>query len=246
MRDALVQRVRNVLRRVSVDIMKFDAGTHPLARRMRLYQEHGIDQVLDVGANVGQFASELRDLGYRGWIISYEPLSSAFSVLERRAARDERWKVVNAGMGATAGKATINIAGNSQSSSLLPMLDAHVRAAPQSAYVGTEEIRLETLAAALDEHATPGRRTLVKIDAQGLERQILDSGGVAFDRVVGAQLEMSLTPLYEGELLIAPMIEYMTSRGLALMSIEPGYADPASGRLLQADGIFFRTQNSDA
>jgi FkbM family methyltransferase len=239
--EAWVQRVRSALRRVSLDVMKFDAGTHPLARRMRLLEAYGIDLVLDVGANVGQYASELRSLGYRGRIVSFEPLSGAFAILQQRAARDERWTAVHAGLGAAAGKAIINIAGNSQSSSLLPMLETHVRAAPESAYVGTEEITLDTLASALEKHATPPVRALVKIDAQGYERKILDAGGPAFDRVVGAQLEMSLTPLYQGEFLIAPMIEYMAARGMQLMSIEPGYADPENGRLLQADGLFFRS-----
>jgi FkbM family methyltransferase len=230
-----------VLRRVSLDVVKFDSGTHPLARRMRLFEAHGIELVLDVGANVGQYASELRDLGYRGAIVSYEPLSSAFRQLEQRARGDRQWRVINAGLGSTAGTATIHIAGNSQSSSLLPMLESHVRAAPSSAYVGTEQVTIQTLAQALTDNTAASRPTLVKIDAQGYEQKILESAGALLGSVVGVQLEMSLTPLYEGELLMAPMIEYLAGRGLALMSIEPGYADPESGRLLQADGVFFRS-----
>jgi hypothetical protein len=148
--------------------------------------------------------------------------------------------VVHAGLGPEAGPATINIASNSQSSSLLPMLDVHAQAAPESAFVGTETITLQTLASALDEHDAPGTRPFVKIDAQGYERPILESGGAALERVVGLQLEMSLTPLYEGESTMTEMLPYLETLGFVPMSLEPGYADPKTGRLLQVDGIFFR------
>jgi FkbM family methyltransferase len=240
MREELVSLVQRALRRMSIDVQKFHPSMHPLARRMRLIDEHKIDLVFDVGANVGQWASELRGLGYRDWIVSFEPLSAAFAQLHKRAARDPRWKTVNAALGPTAGKATINVAGNSQSSSLLPMLDQHVKSAPTSAYVGQEEITVQTLAAALVEQRALGARPFVKIDAQGYERLILDSAGAELANVTGIQLEMSLTPLYQGELLLPQMVEHMSQLGFELMSLEPGYADPDSGRLLQVDGVFFR------
>jgi FkbM family methyltransferase len=244
MRQELAHLVQRALRRLSLDVQKFHPSMHPLARRMRLIDEHRIDVVLDVGANVGQWAADLRELGYRDWIVSFEPLSAAFAQLRKRAARDPRWKTVNLALGPNPGKATINIAGNSQSSSLLPMLDQHVKSAPQSAYVGREEITVQTLATALDEHRALGQRSYVKIDAQGYERLILDSGGDALSQVAGVQLEMSLTPLYQGEELLPQMVEHMSRLGFALMSLEPGYADPTTGRLLQVDGVFFRAAST--
>lgn len=236
----LLRRARAWVRdATTIDVTRFTAATHPLARRRRLLAEHGVDVVFDIGANVGQYASELRDLGYRGWIVSYEPLAGAHRELARRAAGDDRWRVVNAGIGPQAGPATIHVAANSQSSSLLPMLDAHVQAAPEAAFVGTETVTLQTLADALAAHPL-GARPFVKIDAQGYERPILESGGAALDRVVGLQLEMSLVPLYEGETVMTEMIRLVEALGFVPMSLEPGYADPATGRLLQVDGVFFR------
>ena len=234
----LLRRARSWLRTATFDVMRYTPGTHPLARRMHLLAEHRVDLVLDIGANIGQYATQLRDLGFTGHIVSYEPLSSAFRDLERHAARDAKWHVVHAGLGPEAGAATINIAGNSQSSSLLPMLEAHVSAAPESAYVGTETITVQTLAMALDTCRALGARPFVKIDAQGYEKPILDSDPL--DRVVGLQLEMSLVPLYAGECVMTEMIEHLATRGFELMSLEPGYADPHTARLLQVDGIFFR------
>jgi len=236
----LLRRARALLRSTTFDVTRFTATTHPLARRMRLLSAHDIDVVFDVGANIGQYATELRDLGYRGWIVSYEPVAAAHRALAARAERDGRWKAIHAGLGPEPGPATIHVAGNSQSSSLLPMLDAHLASAPESSVIGTETITLHTLAQALDEHATLGARPFVKIDAQGYEQRILASGGAALARVVGVQLEMSLVPLYDGEALMPALIADLERLGFVPMSLEPGFADPRTGRLLQVDGVFFR------
>lgn len=236
----LLRRARSLLRGTTFDVARFTPATHPLARRMRLFEGHGVDLLFDIGANVGQYATEMRDLGYRGWIVSYEPLASAFCELDGAAAREAMWKTVHRGLGSHAGPAVLHVAGNSQSSSLLPMLNLHVRSAPESAVIGTETVTIETLAMALDEHAALGKRPFVKIDAQGYERKILESGGAALERVSGLQLEMSLVPLYEGESLMTEIIGYVESLGFVPMSLEPGYTDPGTGRLLQVDGVFFR------
>ncbi len=236
----LLRRARSLLRGATLDVTRYTAATHPLARRMRLLADHGIDLVFDVGANTGQYALQLRDLGYRGWIVSYEPLAAAYAELSAHVERDGRWRAVPAGLGPVAGPAELHVAANSQSSSLLPMLDLHREAAPESAFVGTETITLQTLEMALDTFGDLGR-PFVKIDAQGYEKPIVDSAGEAIDRVVGLQLEMSLAPLYAGEAVMTEMIGDLAKRGFQLMSLEPGYADPRTGRLLQVDGVFFRT-----
>lgn len=60
------------------------------------------------------------------------------------------------------------------------------------------------------------------------------------DRCVGMQLELSFLPLYEGGMLAREALELAESFGFTLMGLMPGFADPRDGRMLQADGIFFR------
>jgi hypothetical protein len=105
------------------------------ARRLKMMQEFGINLVLDVGANDGGYALELRHGGYRGRIWSYEPLHEAFADLDRAAAGDHLWKTANCACGAKAGSAKINVAKNSASSSLLPMLQTCSANAPDAAYI---------------------------------------------------------------------------------------------------------------
>src|SRR5215218_1126126 len=138
-------RLKTWLRKAGLEVARYKPTSSPVARRMHLLERNRIDLILDVGANVGQYAASLRECGYRGRIVSFEPLTSAFSRLEASAKADPLWEVVNIGMGDRDERATINMAGNSQSSSLLEMLPAHVKSAPTSAYVGNEELTVSRL-----------------------------------------------------------------------------------------------------
>jgi FkbM family methyltransferase len=238
-------RLRDLARDTAgIDVVPFRADSHPLARRVALFRAHNVDCVLDVGANVGQYAIELRRLGYEGRMISFEPLAAAFADLERNARADRlgTWSAIHAAVGATSGTTVIHVAGNSVSSSILPMLEAHRRSAPQAAYVRDEVVPLIG-ATELKRHAAGARRPLLKLDVQGFEAPIIRALGSDVGWIAGVQLEMSLIPLYDGEMLMPDMTALLASLGFELMALEPGHSDAATGRLLQVDGLFFRRGN---
>lgn len=123
----------------------------PAGARVPPALRFGCDLVLDVGANTGQYAARLRELGYGGKILSFEPLPDAHAQLLARAAADPLWEVhPRCALGAAAGTGALNVAGNSVSSSLLPMLDLHAAAAPRSIYIGQVETPVTTLDALLE------------------------------------------------------------------------------------------------
>ena len=89
-----------------------------------MLKAHEVNLVFDIGANAGQFAQSLRELGYRGRIVSFEPQSEAREQLERAASVDPLWEVApKAAIGPEDGEIELNLAANSISSSLLPMLN---------------------------------------------------------------------------------------------------------------------------
>ena len=212
---------------------------HPGWRRQRLLAMHGVDAVIDVGAARGGFAGELREFGYDGAIVSFEPLSAAYAGLAAAAAGDPRWTVVNQALGAEAARQTINVASNSDSSSMLPMRDEHVSAAPQVTYVGSEEIDVARLDDVAPSHLPSDSVPFLKIDTQGYERQVLEGGRETLARCVGLQLELSLVPLYEGAMLVDEAVSMAYDEGFVLAAVTPGFSDPG-GALLQVDGVFFR------
>lgn len=232
--------IKKLLRKVGYDIVKFDYSFSPIARRMQLLKHYGIDLVFDVGAHGGRYALDLRRNGYEGRIVSFEPLSTAYAELNAYANADGRWQAVNIALGDENTTSQIHISAYPESSSLLPMMPKHEEVAPWAGYTGTEDVTVQTLDTVFPDHVTHGDKTFLKIDAQGYEHRILQGAQQCLSGIKGIQLEMSLVPLYEGEMLFRSLIEQLEKDGFALMSIEAGLTDPMSGQLLQVDGLFFR------
>ena len=206
----------------------------------RLLQRFDVDVVLDVGANAGQFARQLRAMGYRRRIVSFEPLARPYAKLKFNSATIANWQAVQLALGDTDETRRIHVAGNSQSSSFLEMLPQHLAAAPKSAYVGTESVSVRRLDGVIDQYCGPRDHIFLKIDTQGFEAAVLRGAQQTLTRCIGVQLEMSIAPLYQGELLLPELIAEMAQQGFALMDLKPGFFDPRTGELLQLDGLFFR------
>ena len=237
--DVIQSSVKRLVRRAGVDIVRYP-GKNPAHARAKLLRHLAVDVVFDVGANSGQYGAELRNLGYAGSLVSFEPLLEPFAALRERARTDGAWEVVRAAVGEVVGETVVNISGNSLSSSLLPMLPAHVDAEPSSAYVGTETAPMVTLDAVYARYAAQGAKPFIKIDAQGYERQVLAGATTSLARAVGVQVELSLVPLYEGAMSFEEGLEIMREAGLELGRLDPVFEDPRTGRLLQCDGVFVR------
>lgn len=201
-----------------------------------------VSVVFDVGANSGQYATSIRAAGYTGRIVSFEPLSMPFAALERAVASDPAWDSRQCALGDRDVTAPMNVAGNAgQSSSLLPMLDAHRDVLPSANYVGTEEVTLHRLDSVAGDLLLPGDVAFLKLDVQGFERHVIAGAETTVsDRCVGVQLELTFEPLYDGGMLADDAMDLMRSLGFALTGFAPFFFDIRTGRLLQADGVFFR------
>ena len=229
------------IRSVGYDIVYYRPNYSPLCRRKWLNDIYNIDLVLDVGANTGQFAERLREAGYRGKIVSFEPLPDAFRVINAKAMKDRwGWEVHNFALGATAERALIHVAGNSYSSSILPMLPKHEQSAPASRYVGEVEIDVKTIDSIFRPEWRAREGILLKVDTQGFEKQVLDGALNSLPSIDTLQLEMSITPLYEGELLFEEMYSRIKNDGYKLVAVEPGFSDLSTGEMLQLETVFHR------
>lgn len=198
----------------------------------------GIDLVLDVGANEGQFVRWMRDRGYKGPIMSFEPQMQAFKSLEKAWGGDRNWTGFHTALGEEAGELTMHIAGNSVSSSLLPMLNSHVEALPESEMVGEETVPIARLDVIISPHVDASKRIFLKIDTQGFEDAVIKGATGMIDRVAFLELELSLVPLYEQQKLLPELISDVQQLGFVPVGLENGFANPAMGRTLQMDGLF--------
>jgi FkbM family methyltransferase len=206
------------------------------AARLDLIGELGVSLVLDVGANAGQYASRLRTDGYTGEIISFEPLHDAFARLEDTASDDPRWQARRLGLTERNGRAELNVSANSYSSSLLPISEMCIEAAPDAAFIRTEEVEMATL----DSLDLPDRPTLLKIDVQGYEPQVIRGARRLLSRVVLLELELSLVSLYEGQELAPEVCELVRETGFVPVALDVAFSHPVTREILQLDVLFRR------
>ncbi len=235
--------IRLIIKRKGYVFMRQTNPFYYLGRRMMLMRSYGIDLVLDVGANTGQYAQRLRTLGYKGEIVSFEPMAKAFVELQRNSTQDAAWSARNIALGDATRCETLHISNNSVSSSLLPMLAEHQRHAPSSVVIGEETVNIERLDALPDWPQWASRRGLwLKLDVQGYEHQVLAGATQCLERIAAIQIELSLRPLYAGQATFLPMMQHLADLGFDPVAFEPGFADMDTGEYLQVDGIFRNRQ----
>jgi FkbM family methyltransferase len=233
------QLVRALLRRFGFDIVRYLPK-----RRLKILEDAGITVVLDVGANIGQYACALRDDGFAGRIVSFEPLADAFARLSERAARDPRWECRQLALGYVDREATINVAADRACSSLLPVRERHSSASPDWAFVGHEPVVLRRLDTVCPELLAQGDRPYLKLDVQGLELEVLRGSQASLERIQALETELSLDWIYDGQSLLPEVAGYLYERGFRLVWIERILNDPLTDHLLQVDAIFMRDPGS--
>lgn len=224
-----------------IDLRAYHPSRSEAARLGRLFIHYGVDLVLDVGANSGQFAEYLRYVGYEGRIVCFEPLSEPYAKLHELAKNDTG--IVCAprmALGDYDGEIIINMAANSESSSVLKVIEQHAKREPQTRFVGCEKVPVYRLDTVVPDYIRDYVKPFLKIDVQGYESQVLDGSTELLSKLVGLQLEISLVPLYEGELPYRLLIDQIERAGFLLHDLNPCYSDAGSGRTMQVDALFFR------
>ena len=200
------------LRRVGLEVSR----TRP--NLIDFLQSRSIDCVLDVGANIGQFGRSLRNRGYTGRIISFEPISEVYQLLVQEVRGDVLWETKNLAIGDRCGPATINIGSNSALSSFLSASEV-----VPSDRVHSFKDRNETVAVTtLDEiGAEISGNVFLKSDTQGFERQVLEGAKTLLSRLRGVQLELPIVHAYRGTWTLPQAIEYMHENGFVISQIHP-------------------------
>ena len=233
-------RLVRLARRLGYDISRVRPPTEARRNRAALLAALRVDVVIDGGANDGGFARQLRLDGYRGTIVSFEPGAEAFRRLQSQCVDDPNWACRQIALAATDGVTTINVAGNSSSSSLLPMTVLHAQSAPESRYVGVEQVelaRLDTLRYSL---GLDGSRVFVKVERSGYELEVLHRASRTLRDVLAVESELSFVELYEGQPLFDDVVSWLHDAGFVLTGLEAVHVDARTGESLQVNGTFCR------
>lgn len=178
---------------------KYMESARPMAQRLRrLFALHGIERVIDVGGNRGQYRSFLRfDMAFSGPILSIEPDPAMVAAMRQKAAAlgDAQWTVLPCALGRTPGQASFNRMKLPAYNSFLSPLESP-DGDPQNVVEDRFEVEVRRIDDLLPELGDLGR-TFIKMDTQGFDLEVLGGGPRAFAQAPLVQTEVSFTPIYQ-------------------------------------------------
>ena len=240
---AIRTTIKNIIDSVThpfgIDIVRYFGSDLGLKEVHKLFSANGINLILDVGANTGQYATSIIKTGYKNSIVSFEPLSGVYEKLKKNAGGYSNWQVYErCAIGDHCGKTMINVSKNSHSSSILPVSDLHITAAPSAESITTEEISIYTLDSIADNIINNGDKICLKIDTQGFEDKVLAGAVLTLKHIDIIQIELSLMELYRGSKTIEWMILYLKELNFEPVMYLPGFIDRTTEQIQQLEGLF--------
>jgi FkbM family methyltransferase len=244
--QAVKDQVKRLARRAGYDIVPFARSDGALENHLAmLFDLLEINCVIDVGAHRGGFGRLLGEIGFGGYIISFEPVKENFDALSRASALNSRWTVHHLALGSTDGTTKINVSRRTEFSSLWPTSQYGLEQYPMmSEPVGVERVRMARLDEIFDSivgHiADP--RIFLKIDTQGNDIDVVRGARDSLDKVEALQTELYFREVYSGTPLFNAAYDELRGAGFELTGL---YAASRGERLviIDADCVMVRTQH---
>jgi FkbM family methyltransferase len=145
------------------------------------------------------------------------------------------WKAFQLGLGSAESERTINISGNAGlSSSILEMGSLHLENFPDSVTVARQKISISTIDKQLAVLGLQPQEIMLKLDVQGFEAEVLKGASQSLSKIPLCYLEVSISPLYEGEVSFLPILIELSKFGHEVIDVFRGIK-AKDGRLLQLD-----------
>lgn len=221
---------RFINRKLGVDIVRTTTFHRDMDEHLaRLIAAKGIDAVIDVGANIGQYARVLRKIGFKGTIYSFEPVSHVFETLKASAAGDARWHCFPFALGDKDETKTINVYSSDVFSSFLTANDYSKGIWKSLNTVREEEVQVKRLDAVFP--GLPRREGLtnfmLKLDTQGFDVQVFRGARETLPHVAVLQSELGLVPIYDDATDPYAILKEYHAQGFFISGMYPINRDPS-------------------
>jgi FkbM family methyltransferase len=194
-------------------------------RQLRdLLAQMKINVVLDVGAYIGNYAAELRAIGYKGKIISFEPVPASYEQLQARMRHDRFWSGQPFGLSDETREAVMNTFSRGDFNSLLTLRkDSEAAYSLESASRSQTTIQLRRLDAVLPQliEGIQSPRVFMKIDTQGHDLSVVRGAAGVLDRIAGLQSELPAVQIYDGMASMSTVLEYYSTCGFVPIGFHP-------------------------
>lgn len=198
-----------------------------------------IKTILDIGANVGQFASLIHEVLPSAMIYSFEPLEDCYKKLQERMRKVDKFKAFNIALGDANGELTFHRNEHSPSSSVLPMTNLHKQKYPHAVKYTVIKVKSKKL----DDFAEELKivdNLLIKVDVQGFEGKVIAGGKNTIRRAAILILETSFQPLYIDQPIFEDIYDSLKKDFRYMGSLGEPRMNWFDGSPLFEDSIFVR------
>jgi FkbM family methyltransferase len=237
--------IRRLLRRGGIDVVRYPIHTTRAGHLRWVLNAQGVTTVLDVGANRGQFAKELRtESRFTGRIVSFEPEPETAARLEQTAAVDTKWSVHACALGDHEGTAELRRFASSDWNSLHDVDDERLAESGRAVQRrGSVTCAVRRLDAMWDDIVQRDDTVFLKSDTQGHDLAVLAGAGDHLGSVAGLLLEASIHTFYEGEADLREVLRVVREYGLEPSGFFPVARAKGSLALDTIDVCFVRADN---
>jgi FkbM family methyltransferase len=234
--------LRQAAAKMGIEVRRTGADLNQHQQRKLLLDRLAVTLVLDVGANVGQYAgTHLRQwTGYDGRIASFEPAHASYGECAIASRDDDRWRTYAYGLSDSSATLTMRVPEQSGLASV------HAPTAEGAKFVGrtsSETIEVKRLDDVIGDVSLPGDVLALKLDVQGHEAAALRGAVDTLARVALLEVELPLVEVYEGQGSFGELLASITAHGFRPVGIYSNYVDSDTGYAVDAD-VFFVSSRS--
>lgn len=229
--------IRKIIQTTGFDIIRHQDRQTDLS----WLQNRSIKAVFDIGANVGQFAEEIRHELPDAQIYSFEPVKETYAALVKNFSHDEKFCAFNVGLGSKKESKEIKISAYSLSSSFLPQSKTLETVFPHTKEIGTETVSLERLDNIWHKVGEPYEGVLVKMDTQGFEAEVISGGKLCLSVASAVLIETSFVEIYSGQPLFDNIYKLLKELGFSYHGSLRAKRHPKTGEVMFEDSIFMRS-----
>ena len=240
--------IKRALRRLGYDLVQYPSSETYGEHIKALLTTLDIDLVLDVGAHQGEYAFFLREVGYSGRIISFEPVALNFAVIARHCGHDRSWQVHNLALGSEDADRSMNVMSNSFLNSFLAPSEFGARSVDGNDIKSIEKVTVRRLDGLFDQmlNAAGAHNVFLKMDTQGWDLEVLRGADACISRIGAVQSEVPLKAIYKGMPSFMAVITECDRLGFEITGMFPVSRDTNNLAIVEFDCVMTRRRPKTA